>query len=126
MRAVLVEPALHRRQLRHSVAWPSPDAVRFARDPNQHRLDPEQPARTYVCREWTNLKRTYCMRRIVALTLIGLSLAGPSFAHGMSEADKIRAYKVVSRLFCYGGGWCHINIVVTDMDDAEYVTLVKH
>ncbi len=31
------------------------------------------------------------MRRIVALSLIGLSLAGPSLAHGMSEADKIRA-----------------------------------
>lgn len=43
----------------------------------------------------------------------------------LSAADKVRAYKVVSRLFSYGGGWCHINIVVTDMDGDEYAAFVK-
>lgn len=39
--------------------------------------------------------------------------------------DKVDAYKVVSRLFSYGGGWCLINIVVTDLDDGEDAKLVK-
>ena len=43
----------------------------------------------------------------------------------LTRADKIDAYKVVSRLFSYGGGWCHINIVVTDLEDGEYAKLVK-
>jgi len=43
----------------------------------------------------------------------------------LGDGNKLLAYKVVSRLFSYGGGWCHINIVVTDMDGDEYVTRIK-
>ena len=50
---------------------------------------------------------------------------GDSVTLMLSRPHKLDAYKVISRLFSYSDGWCHINIVVTDSDDGEYSRLIK-
>jgi hypothetical protein len=50
---------------------------------------------------------------------------GDSVTLMLTRPNKLDAYKVVSRLFSYDSGWCHINIVVTDLDDGEYLSLIK-
>jgi hypothetical protein len=50
---------------------------------------------------------------------------GDYVALKLTQANKLNAYKVVSRLFGYSGGWCHINIVVTDLEDGEYAGVLK-